>query len=304
MSVQQRTLQRATTCVGIGLHSGAAVTLTLRPAAPSTGIRFVRTDVAPGTGEIPAHWRAVADTRMCTVIANEHGVSVGTVEHLMAALAGCGVDNVIAELDGPEVPIMDGSSAPFCDVIADVGLIDQAQHRRVIRVLRTVEIEDHGRTAALAPAGHMALDVEIDFNDRVIARQAYSMGLVNGAFCKEVMSARTFGFLQEVEQLRAAGLARGGSLDNAIVVDDGKVLNDGGLRFDDEFVRHKVLDAIGDLYLAGAPIIGKFTGFKSGHEMHNKILAELFATPDAWTFDVLADDEVPFAVDGDIRSVA
>ncbi|MEK7820766.1 MAG: UDP-3-O-acyl-N-acetylglucosamine deacetylase [Pseudomonadota bacterium] len=278
----QQTLAQDVECVGVGLHSGLNVTMTLRPAPVDHGIVFRRVDVEDGTGDIPARFDNVVDTRMCTTLGNRSGVTIGTTEHLMAAFAGLGVDNAIVELDGPEVPIMDGSAAPFVFLVECAGLAEQAAARRVIRIVKEVALADGGASARLAPADHLSLDCEIDFKSAAVARQSLRLGMVNGTFRKELARARTFGFLEEVEQLRALGLARGGSLDNAIVVHDGRVLNEEGLRYEDEFVRHKALDALGDLYLAGAPIIGAFQGVRSGHAANNRLLRALFADPSAW----------------------
>ena len=285
--VPQQTLAGAVECVGIGLHSGMSVTMTLHPAPAGHGIVFRRLDVETSARDIPARFDRVVDTRMCTVLGNEAGVTVGTVEHLMAALAGLGVDNARVDLDGPEVPIMDGSSAPFVFLIECTGLIEQSQPRRVVRVLKDVSVADGGAEASLAPDRCLTLDCEIEYRSAAVARQALVLPLVNGAFRKELSRARTFGFLEDVEKLRSLGLARGGSLDNAIVVDAGRVLNQDGLRYEDEFVRHKALDALGDLYLAGGMVIGAFRGVRSGHGANNRLLRALFADPTAWRIDDL-----------------
>jgi len=227
-------------------------------------------------------------------------VTIGTVEHVMAALAGCGVDNAEIDITGSEVPIMDGSSEPFVHLIESAGVVEQAAPRRVIRILKRIEVGYGAGHVAISPAETQVMDFQIDFNSNVVKRQEMSLKVVNGAFRKELSKARTFGFLHEVEALWEAGLAKGGSLDNAIVVGHDGIMNEDGLRFDDEFVRHKVLDAIGDLYLAGAPILGRFEGVCSGHAANNKLLHALFADDDAWTWDVLTGDAVHFAVDGGI----
>lgn len=300
--VWQRTLQSAVSCTSVGVHSGENITITLKPASVNTGVVFVRTDV-DGDGVIPARWDNVVDTRMCSVIANDSGASVGTIEHLMAALAGCGVDNVEIDIDGGEVPIMDGSSEPFVALIKGTGVVEQDEPRRVIKVLKEISLDCAGGRVSLAPSDMQIIDFEIEFDSKAINRQAVETRVINGAFCKELSQARTFGFLHEVEALRSAGLAKGGSLDNAIVVDKDRILNEDGLRFDDEFVRHKALDAIGDLFLAGAPVIGRFTGVCSGHAANNQLLHALFADDDAWCWDVLAGDAVRHAVDGGITAV-
>ena len=281
-----RTLSKPVHFSGTGLHGGQTVSMTVAPATAGHGIVFRRTDVANGV--IPARYDLVSDTMLCTRLTNAAGVSVGTVEHLMAALAGCGISDALIELDGPEVPIMDGSSAAFVDAFADAGVISLGQPLAAIRLLKPVAVFLGGRYAELSPAKRFEMSFRIDFEDRAIGVQKREMVLVNGAFVEELSDCRTFGRLSEVEQLRAAGLARGGNLTNAIVVDKGRVLNPEGLRRPDEFVRHKMLDAVGDLALAGAPIIGRYTADKAGHEITNLLLRELFSRTDAWTWDVLS----------------
>ncbi|MBI2585928.1 MAG: UDP-3-O-acyl-N-acetylglucosamine deacetylase [Rhodospirillales bacterium] len=297
-SVWQRTLKSSVSCVGVGLHSGKPASLTLQPAAIDAGIVFKRTDI--GGAAIPAKWDHVVDSRMCTTIGDGNGVAIGTVEHLMAALAGCGIDNAVVEVDGPEVPIMDGSAQPFVAMVATAGVVNQDAPRQVIRVLKTVSVETGNSQARLSPGSCLSLDVAIDFASGAVAKQSLSIGVVNGSFARELAGARTFGFLHEVEKLWAAGLAKGGSLDNAVVVSGDKVLNQEGLRFDDEFVRHKILDAVGDLYLAGAPIIGNFHGVRSGHATNNALLKALFTDSRCWKYDLLRGDETLSAIDGDI----
>lgn len=299
----QHTLASPITVNGIGLHSGTEVCMTLRPAGVDSGIVFIRTDVADRDNVIPARWDAVVDTRLCTVIGNEHGVTVGTIEHLMAALRGCGIDNLVIEIDGPEVPVMDGSAAPFVERIDEVGLQAQAMPRRAIKILKEVSIEEGGKTARLLPATGSSFGGLIDFDHPSIGRQKYQIQLVNGNFRHDLADARTFGFLHEVEALRRVGLALGGSLDNAIVLDENKVLNRDGLRYYDEFIRHKLLDAIGDLYLAGAPILGAYEADKPGHAMNNALLHKLFATEGAWTtVDLFTDEGAPAAYLNDART--
>jgi UDP-3-O-[3-hydroxymyristoyl] N-acetylglucosamine deacetylase len=285
--VPQRTLKNSISCNGVGLHSGQRISLTLHPAECDTGIVFKRSDLEPGRSLIPARWDRVVDTFLCTAIGNEHGVRIATIEHLMAALAGCHVDNALIEVDGPEVPAMDGSAAPFVFLIECAGVVEQEAARRAIEVLKPVTVVDSGRTATLSPDDCFRVSCEIEFDTDLIARQSFSVELRNGTFKSEISRARTFGFAHEVDRLRAAGLARGGSMENAVVISDNKVLNEEGLRFDDEFVRHKVLDSIGDLYLAGHPIIGHFRGHRTGHEMNNAVLRALFADESAWCEVVL-----------------
>jgi UDP-3-O-[3-hydroxymyristoyl] N-acetylglucosamine deacetylase len=294
--VPQKTLRSSVHCTGIGLHSGRKVTMTLKPAEPNAGITFVRTDI--GGVRTPGRWDHVVDTRLCTVVGNSDGVTIGTVEHLMAALSGLNVDNVIVEVDGPELPVMDGSSGPFVFLIECAGLLEQACARRAIRVLKPVSAAGDGWAVSLVPGNGFSVGVEIDYGRSVVGSQSLVMDLVSGAFKKELARARTFGFLDEVQELRAAGLARGGSLDNAVVISGDCILNEEGLRYPDEFVRHKVLDAVGDLYLAGAPIIGHFSGIRSGHTGNNRLLRTLFARSDAWTWDDLyRSGEGPAPVD-------
>jgi UDP-3-O-[3-hydroxymyristoyl] N-acetylglucosamine deacetylase len=300
--VRQRTLKASINCTGVGLHSGDKISMTMNPAPINTGVVFRRTDIKGAGAVIPARWDRVVDTRLCSVLGNEDGVTVGTVEHVMAALAGCGIDNVEIELNGGEVPIMDGSSEPFVFLIECAGIVEQDAPRRVIRVLKRVEVAYGSGHVAISPAETQIIDFEIDFDSSVVNRQEMSLKVVNGAFRKELSKARTFGFLHEVEALWEAGLAKGGSLDNAIVVSQDGIMNEDGLRYDDEFVRHKVLDAIGDLYLAGAPVIGRFEGVCSGHAANNKLLRTLLADESAWTWDVLSGEAVNHAVDGGIEA--
>ena len=283
--IRQMTLKGPVECTGVALHSGDTVSMTLRPGAVGSGIVFRRTDIAGGS-MIPATWDRVTDTRMSTTVGNEEGATVRTVEHLMAALRGCGIDNAVIDITGPEVPIMDGSAAPFVSLIEHAGIVAQARPRRVIRVRKPVVIDEGKRFASLSPGTGFSLDVEIEFDCAAVSRQTISIGLINGNFKKDLARARTFGFLHEVERLRAEGLVQGGSLDNAVVVSGDKILNEDGLCYEDEFVRHKVLDAVGDLYLAGAPIIGRFRGIRSGHAVTNRLLRALFADADAWCYDV------------------
>jgi UDP-3-O-[3-hydroxymyristoyl] N-acetylglucosamine deacetylase len=253
----------------------------LLPAAPDTGIVFRRTDAG---AEIPASWVNTIESPRCTVLSNGEGITVGTVEHLMAALAGAEIDNVIVELDGPEVPIMDGSSAPFLFLIECAGLIEQDAARRAIKVLKSVIVSEEGATAALSPDHGFSMSFEINFSNPLISRQDIRVVFDAATFKAELSRARTFGLLDEVDRLRAAGFGRGGSLDNVVVVSGDHILNAGGLRYADEFVRHKLLDAFGDLYLAGGPIIGRFHGARSGHAHTRHLLAALFADTEAWRY--------------------
>lgn len=288
-SAYQHTLKGPVTITGIGVHSGAAATMVLKPALAATGISFIRTDITDRPNVIPARWDAVTETRLCTVISNSHGVSVSTIEHLMSAFAALGVDNAIVEINGPETPIMDGSAVLFVEKINVVGLQRQNAPRLALRIKKTVSCQEGDKETFLSPADDAYYGMEITFDSALIGRQKYTHALSEAAFRSDIAAARTFGFLHEVEQLKKMGLARGGSLDNAIVIDGDKVLNPEGLRFRNEFVRHKILDAIGDLYLCGAQIIGHYHGVKAGHAMNNKILRTLFAQPEAFEFVTLAE---------------
>ena len=284
-TASQRTLKTRIGCRGIGLHSGQKVTMRLLPAALDTGIVFRRTDAG---AEIPANWVNTIESPRCTVLSNGEGITVGTIEHLMAALAGAEIDNAIVELDGPEVPIMDGSSAPFLFLIECAGLIEQDAARRAIKVLKPVSVSEKGATAALLPDHGFSMSFEISFLNPLIRQQDICVVFDAATFKAELSRARTFGLLDEVDRLRAAGFGRGGSLDNVVVVSGDHILNAGGLRYADEFVRHKLLDAFGDLYLAGGPIIGQFRGVRSGHAHTRHLLAALFADADAWGYTNLS----------------
>lgn len=281
-SVSQHTLRNSFTVTGVGVHSGAPATMTVRAAPAYTGILFVRTDVQDKNNVIPARWNNVVDTKLCTVLGNKASVTVSTVEHLLSAFAALGVDNAVVEIDGPEIPIMDGSAVRFVQAIDRAGLTRQAEHRRVLRVKKTVSYQEGDKEVFLSPAESQYFGFEISFDNPLIGRQKMTHQLKEDAYRADISSARTFGFLHEVEALRKMGLARGGSLDNAIVVDGDKVLNPDGLRFKNEFVRHKILDAIGDIYLIGLQLVGHYHGVKAGHAMNNKILHVLFSQPDAY----------------------
>ena len=282
----QQTLKAATTCRGIGLHCGKPVRMTIRPAPPDAGIVFRRIDAG---AEIRAVWTSTCESALSTVLSNGEGISIGTVEHLMAALAGSAIDNAVVELDGPEVPIMDGSAAPFVYLIERAGVTAQDTARRAIKILKPVSVSENGATAALLPDHGFSMSFEIDYDNPLIRRQDIMLSLEPGTFEAELAPARTFGLLDDLPRLQAAGLALGGSLDNAVVVSGNRVLNDGGLRYADEFVRHKLLDALGDLYLAGAPILGHFRGVRSGHALTRRLLLALFADKDAWCKTTLAE---------------
>lgn len=303
----QTTLKSAVTLIGTGLHSGRPARLIINPATEG-GIRFRRVDVTDRDNVIPALYDRVTDTRLCTLISNDAGVSVGTIEHVMAALAGTGVTHALVDIDGPEVPIMDGSSWRFVQAILRAGLAPVDGPHRAIRVLKPVRDEQRDVISELTPAEGLTIDFEIDFPDAAIGHQARRMAMRNGAFVHELADCRTFCRRADVEAMQAHGLALGGSLDNAIVVEGDKVLNPGGFRRTDECVRHKMLDALGDLALAGAPILGAYRGVRAGHGATNRLLRRLFATPGAWeevTLDAEAANLLPGAgVDAaDLRRV-
>ena len=284
--MRQTTLANTVHCSGIGLHSGDIVSISLNPAAADTGIIFQRIDIAEDGSVIPALFDRVCDTCLCTTIANDKGATISTVEHLMAALAGCQVDNAVVAVNGGEIPIMDGSAEPFVTLIECAGLVELEKPRNVIQILREGSvIEEYGK-ATLTPADRQStrldINLTIDFKNAAIGRHELFFDFSTFNFKKDICRARTFGFLEDVKALRKAGLAQGGSLDNAVVISDSGVLNEDGLRYDNEFVRHKVLDCMGDLYLAGNQIVGRFTGDRTGHRIHNELLRSLFADSDAW----------------------
>ncbi|MCL6554759.1 MAG: UDP-3-O-acyl-N-acetylglucosamine deacetylase [Burkholderiales bacterium] len=293
--LRQRTLKNAIHATGVGLHTGRKVTLTLRPAAPDTGVVFRRVDL-PGLPEIPADARLVSDTRLCSAI-EAAGARVMTVEHLMAALFGLGIDNVYVELNGPEVPIMDGSAGPFVFLIQSAGIEEQNAPKTFLRVRKTVEVTEGDKWVRLSPYNGFRVTLSVDFAHPVFAEgQTVSVDFADTSFVREISRARTFGFMHEVEALRSNGLALGGSLDNAVVMDEFRVLNAEGLRYDDELVKHKALDAIGDLYLLGHPLIGAFTGHKSGHALNNRLCRALLADESAWEpVRFLREEEAPDA---------
>ncbi len=284
--IKQRTLKNKTRATGVGVHLGHRVEMMIRPAPPDTGIVFVRTDL-PGAPAVKAHALNVNDTRMSTRIEDEKsGARVATVEHLMSAFAGLGIDNAYVDIDNEEVPIMDGSAAPFIFLMQNAGIEEQGRAKRYVRVKKTIEITDKDRFVSLSPFDGFKLNFNIRFDHPVFAKSGsdIEVDFAKVSFARDVARARTFGFTHEVEAMRAAGLGRGGSLDNVIVIDDFRVLNNDGLRFDDEFVKHKTLDAVGDLYMLGHPLIGAFRGIKSGHAMNNLLVRALLADADAFEF--------------------
>ncbi len=281
----QRTLKQAISATGVGLHSGERVKLTLKPAAPDAGIVFRRTDL-PEPVEVKAEPMLVNDTRLSSTLVNDTGVRVGTIEHLMSAFAGFGIDNLIVEVTAAEIPIMDGSAAPFIYLLQTAGVVEQPVPKRFIRVLKPVEVVEGDKWVRLDPKDGFSVTLSIEFNHPAfnLAPQKVEIDFAGHSYLDEISRARTFGFMHEVEYMRQHGLGLGGSLDNAIVIDDEYVLNPEGLRFPDEFVRHKILDAIGDLYIVGHPLIAAFSGHKSGHAMNNTLLRRLLEDPSAWEY--------------------
>ncbi|MEI6720810.1 MAG: UDP-3-O-acyl-N-acetylglucosamine deacetylase [Betaproteobacteria bacterium] len=303
--LRQRTLKSLTSTTGVGLHTGQKIRMVLRPAQPDTGVVFRRVDLDP-IPDIPARAESVGETRLSSCLVSG-GAKVYTVEHLMSALSGLGIDNVFVDLDGPEVPIMDGSAAPFAFLIQAAGIEEQSAPKRFVRIKKRVEVSEGDKWARLEPFDGYRLSFSIVFNHPVIEKsnQSVSIDFAETSYLKEIARARTFGFMQDVEQLREDGLALGGGLDNAVVLDEYRVLNAEGLRFSDEFIRHKVLDAIGDLYLIGKPILGAFSAHKSGHALNNRLLRELIARPDAWEVASFERaEEAPAGVAGLARQFA
>lgn len=285
----QTTILNTVSCSGIGLHTGAHCHLEIRPAGPDQGIVFIRKDL-PKQARIRAHIDNVVDATLATTLGGDGG-KVSTVEHLMAAFAGLGIDNAEVELDAPEVPIMDGSSEPFNNLLKKAGIRAQNKVKKFVIIKRPVTVTDDDRQATLLPSRDFKISYTIDFKHPLISNQYYLIQISNGNFEREICSARTFGFLKEYEMLKARGFARGGSLDNAVVIDESRVINEGGLRFSDEFVRHKILDSIGDLWLVGAQVIGHFIGYKSGHTLNHKLIRKLLAHEDWWELLELSNEE-------------
>lgn len=290
-SFYQKTLAAPVRLSGIGVHSAAPATVTVNPAESGTGIVFVRTDFADSDGGVAATWQSVTSTELCTVVSTPGGRSVSTIEHLMAALRAYEIDNAIVEVDGPEMPIMDGSAAPFIEAFDNVGIVAQAARRRQVRVLKPVRVEIGDGWGELLPHATTRFEVEIDFPIAVIGRQAIAFDLTPDAFRTEIARARTFGRVQDVEKLWAKGLARGSSLENSVALDGERVLNPEGLRWPDEFVRHKALDAVGDLALSGMPIIGLYRSYKGGHRINAAMVAALFA--DSSAFEIIEGQGAP-----------
>jgi len=283
--IKQRTLAKSVSSIGVGLHKGEKVTLTLRPAPDNTGIVFRRVDLNPAV-DFKIRPELVGDTVMCTCLIDDNGIRLSTTEHLMAAIAGLGIDNLLIEVDAAEIPIMDGSANPFVYLLLEAGVVEQKQAKKFIRIKKPVRVEDGDKWAEFRPHHGFLIDFEISFNHPVISesRQHVRMDFSAASFIKEISRARTFGFLQDIEYLRANRLALGGSMDNAVVLDEFRVLNQDGLRYDDEFVKHKILDAIGDLYMAGYSILGEFKAYKTGHALNNQLLCAVLAEQENWEF--------------------
>ena len=273
---KQKTIGGTIMLNGIGLHSGTRVSMKMMPAKEDNGIKFIRTDIK-NKNEILAIWSNVSDTNLSTTISNQDSIKVSTIEHLMSALSGLHIDNLNIYIDAQEVPIMDGSSKPFVELIEKTGVKNQNKKRKVLKVKKDIEVVSENSSVRLIPNNQFSIDFEIDFPSTVVSKQSCQLQLINGNYKTDVASARTFGFEKDVENLRSSGLALGGSLENAVVVGEDKIINEEGLRFKDEFVRHKILDSIGDLYLAGSPIQAYFYGNKSGHSLNNQLLRKLFS---------------------------
>jgi UDP-3-O-[3-hydroxymyristoyl] N-acetylglucosamine deacetylase len=295
--VNQRTLKNSIRATGVGLHTGKKVLMTLRPAPANVGIVFRRVDLDTPV-DIRAHAENVGETMLGTTLVKD-GVKVATVEHLLSAFAGLGIDNAFVEVSAPEVPIMDGSAGPFVFLLQSAGIEEQSTPKRFVRIKKSVRVEDGDKWARFDPFDGFKVNFEIEFNHPIFKKrsQVASMDFSTTSFLKEVSRARTFGFMRDLETLRARNLALGGTMDNAIVLDDFRVLNEDGLRYEDEFVKHKILDAIGDLYLPGHSLIGEFSGFKSGHGLNNRLLRTLVAAEEAWeevTFETAAEAPISF----------
>ena len=279
---RERTIVAPAIIAGVGVHTGQRVRLAIRPAAPGTGIVFVRTDITDRDNRIPVSGDAVIDARLNTMIENAAGVRLSTIEHLMAAFCALGISNVVVECDGPELPILDGSALQFVQLLDRAGFRRQATPVRYIEILEPIVVTDGDKHAALLPCDRYEMRFEIDFDTAVIGNQVVDFVVDEDTFRSDIMAARTFGFAHEVEALRKAGLARGGSLENAVVIDGDEILNPGGLRMEREFVKHKALDAIGDLYVLGAPLLGRYEGYKAGHAVNNLLVRALLANPQSW----------------------
>ena len=288
----QTTIKKKISTSGIGLHKGDIINLTLKPSKPNSGITFIRTDIEGDLAKrsILANYKNVSDTNMCTTIKNETDCKISTIEHLMAALSGSGVDNIDVEVNGPEVPIMDGSSKQFIDLIENSGLVKLSKKRKFLKITKKIEIIDGDKKCSLSPDKNMKFFASIDFSDKVIGKQEASINLEKFSFKDNVSKARTFGFMRDVEALRMSGLGLGGSLDNCVIIDNNEVINAEGLRLENEFVVHKLLDAVGDIFTSGYRIQGEYKGYLCGHHMNNLLLRELFNNEDS--FEIFELDDV------------
>ena len=283
ISENQRTISKKITFEGVGLHMGEKCKTSIMPSFEDTGITFIRKDLS-GNNLIKALWSNVTSTKLCTTISNKNRASVSTIEHLMSALSGMHIDNAIVEVDGPEIPIMDGSAEPFVSLIEEAGITAQQKRRKYIRVLKEVSVHNNQGFVSIKPNNQFSINIEIDFPSKLISHQSCKLIMINGSYKEDISRARTFGFEHEVDELRRSGFALGGSLSNAVVIGKDRILNHEGLRYEDEFVRHKILDSIGDLYLAGSPVIGYFEGKKSGHTLNNLLLKKLLSIKSNWTY--------------------
>ncbi|OUS31058.1 UDP-3-O-[3-hydroxymyristoyl] N-acetylglucosamine deacetylase [Thalassotalea sp. 42_200_T64] len=289
--IRQRTIKQSINATGVGLHKGEKVQITLRPAPTNTGVIFRRVDLNPVV-DIPATPEAVGETTLCTCLVNEQGVQISTVEHLLAAVSGLGIDNIIVEIDSPEIPIMDGSALPFVYLLQSVGIEEQHCAKKFLRITKTIRVEEGDKWAELRPHEGFKINFAIDFDHPVIANttQSMTLDLTSSSFIKEISRARTFGFMKDIEFLRSHNLALGGSLENAIVLDEYRMLNSDELRYDDEFVKHKILDAIGDLYMGSVSILGELNAYKSGHGLNNMLLREVFKQVECWEWATYEDE--------------
>ena len=288
ISPYQSTIRKAVHCSGVGLHSGKKINMTLTPAGANTGIRFVRSDIADNKF-IPAFMNRVVDTTMATTI-SEGETSIATTEHLLAAVNGLSIDNILIDVDGPEIPIMDGSSSHFVDLLLKAGNKQQQSYRRLVKITREISFREGDRYISIYPYDGFKVTAEINFNHDSIRRQVYSVSISSQKFIKEISKARTFGFLEDVNKLQQNGLALGASLENAVAMDENGILNKEGLRYNNEFVRHKIVDIIGDMALLGCPILGHIVAYKSGHSQHLKLMEKIAATPESWEFVELKKD--------------
>ena len=288
ISPYQSTIRKAVHCSGVGLHSGKQINMTLTPSGANTGIRFVRSDIADNNF-IPAFMNRVVDTTMATTI-SEGETSIATTEHLLAAVNGLSIDNILIEVDGPEIPIMDGSSSHFVDLLLKAGSKQQKSYRRLVKITREISFREGDRYISIYPYDGFKVTAEINFNHDSIRRQVYSVSVSTQKFIEEISKARTFGFLEDVNKLQQNGLALGASLENAVAMDENGILNKEGLRYNNEFVRHKIVDIIGDMALLGCPILGHIVAYKSGHSQHLKLMEKIAATPESWEFVELKKD--------------